>query len=106
MLSDEFQEEGPARQNTLSPPPDAVDTTKLAPPPVLSPTVSDDTVHQYNLMSDGRVYALITVMSHAPDVQYPPLLYFGEELKGSVTMSLDDLNDMEGMYIIVSQSLE
>ena len=68
------------------------------------PTVPSDTVHhQYNLRSRGRDYALITVASHAPNVQDSPLLYFGEELKGFVALSLNDLNDMQSMDVMVSQ---
>ena len=58
--------------------------------------------HQYNLKSRGRDYALITVASHAADIQGYPLLYFGEELKGFVALSLNDLNDMLSIDVVVS----
>ena len=68
------------------------------------PTDPSDTVHhQYNLKSRGRDYALITVASHAPNVQDSPLLYFGEELKGFVALSLNDLRDVQSMDIVVGQ---
>ena len=68
------------------------------------PTVPSDTVHhQYNLKSRGRDYALLTVASHARNVQDSPLLYFGEELKGFVGLSLNDLNDLQSVDVVVSQ---
>jgi len=69
-----------------------------------SPTVPSDSVHhQYHLKSRGRDYALVTVASHAPNVQDSPLLYFGEELEGFVALSLNDMNDMQGVDVVVSQ---
>jgi len=68
------------------------------------PTVPSDTVHhQYNLKSRGRDYALITVASHARNVQDSPLLYFGEELKGFVALSLNDLRDVQSVDVVVSR---
>ena len=61
------------------------------------------TVHQYILKSRGRNYASIIVMSHALDAQDPPLLYIGEELKGSIALSIDDLSGMQSMHVVVSQ---
>jgi hypothetical protein len=69
----------------------------------LIPTVPTETIHEYTLKSRGRDYALITVTSHAPNAQDIPLLYFGEELKGFVVLSLSDLNDMQNMDVVVSQ---
>jgi hypothetical protein len=62
-----------------------------------------DTVHHYTLTSRGREYALITVISHAPNARDIPLLYFGDELNGFVVLSIDDLNDMQSMDVVVSQ---
>jgi hypothetical protein len=67
---------------------------------------SDTVHHQYNLKSRGRDYALITVASHARNLQDSPLLYFGEELKGFVALSLNDLNDVQSMDVVVSQFLK
>jgi hypothetical protein len=96
-----------ARQPAAQP---AIDPTVLindqVRDPSLYPAFPADTVHQYNLKSRGRDYALITVRSHALNVQDPPLLYFGEEIKGSVTLSLNDLSDMQSMEVVVSQFLD
>ncbi|KAI0255031.1 hypothetical protein BJV78DRAFT_1151862 [Lactifluus subvellereus] len=59
------------------------------------------TVHKYNLMSRGRDYALITVTSHASDGRDPPLLYFGEELRGFIVLLQGDLESMRSMDIIL-----
>jgi hypothetical protein len=69
----------------------------------LYPAFPANTVHQYNLKSRGRDYALITVRSHALNVEDPPLLYFGETLRGLVILSLSDLGDMQSMEVVVSQ---
>jgi hypothetical protein len=61
-----------------------------------------ETVHQYNVKSRGRDYALITVFSHAVNAQDPPLLYFGEELEGFVMLSLNDLSGMQRLDVVVS----
>jgi len=61
------------------------------------------TVHQYILKSRGRNYAFIIVMSHARNAQDPPLFYIGEELKGSIALSLNDLSGMQSMHVVVSQ---
>ena len=66
-------------------------------------SVPDETVHHYSLNSRGREYALITVTSHALNAQDIPLLYFGEELKGFVVLSLGELNNMQSMDVMVSQ---
>src|SRR5579863_3064947 len=66
------------------------------------PTASSETVHQYILTSRGREYAFVTVTSHALDPQDIPLLFFGEELRGFVVLSLSDLNDMQNMDVVVS----
>jgi hypothetical protein len=66
------------------------------------PFSPSDTMHQFNLKSRGRDYALINVTSHARNTQDPPLLYFGEELKGFVELSLNDLSDMRSMDVVVS----
>ena len=68
-----------------------------------TPSIPFETVHHYTLTSRGREYALITVTSHALNAQDIPLLYFGEELKGFVVLSLSDLNDMQSMDVVVSQ---
>jgi hypothetical protein len=61
-------------------------------------------MHQYILKSRGKEYALITVTSHALNTQDVPLLYFGEELKGMVFLSLNDaMGDMQSMDVVVSQ---
>jgi hypothetical protein len=65
-------------------------------------TIPSETVHEYTLKSRGRDYAIITVASHAPNTQDIPLLYFGEELNGFVSLSLDDLNDMMKVDVVVS----
>jgi hypothetical protein len=61
------------------------------------------TVHEYNLTSRGRYYALITVTSHASNGRDPPLLYFGEELRGHIVLSRGDLQSTGGMCISVSR---
>lgn len=67
------------------------------------PNVPSEVVHQYTLTSRGRDYALITVTSHAQNAQDPPLLYFGEELKGSVVLSSNGLGNMRSIDVVVSQ---
>lgn len=68
------------------------------------PNVPSEVVHQYTLTSRGRDCALITVTSHAQNAQDPPLLYFGEELKGSVVLpSNNGLSDMRSIDVVVSQ---
>ena len=69
------------------------------------PTVPPEIVHHYILRSPsrGRDSPFITVTSHAQNTQDPPLLYFGEELKGSVVLSPDDLCDMQSIDVVVSQ---
>jgi hypothetical protein len=69
----------------------------------LRPAFPTDTVHQYSLKSRGRDYALILVRSHALNGQDPPLLYFGETLKGFVVLSRNDLSDMQSMEVAVSE---
>lgn len=69
----------------------------------LLPASAADTVHQYNLKSRGRDYAIITVNSHARTALDTPLLYFGEEIKGFVILSLNDLSDMQNMDVTVSR---
>jgi hypothetical protein len=66
--------------------------------PVLLPP---NTVHEYNLMSRGKNYALISVTSRALNSQDPPLLYFGEELTGSIVLSQNDLEGMRSMDVVV-----
>jgi hypothetical protein len=67
------------------------------------PTVPSDTVHhQYHLKSRGKDYAFITVASHAPNVKDSPLLYFGEEVRGYVALSLNALSDMQSVDVTVS----
>jgi hypothetical protein len=67
------------------------------------PNVPSEVVHQYALTSHGKDYALITVTSHAQNAQDPPLLYFGEELKGSVVFSSNNgLSDMRSIDVVVS----
>lgn len=82
----------------------AVDpTTQMQDQIPFHPIAPANTVHNYVVKSRGRDYALIGITSHAPNVQDPPLFYFGEELKGCVILSLDDLNDMRNMDVVVSQ---
>ena len=69
----------------------------------LCPASVTDTDHQYNLKSRGRDFAIITVKSHARTALDTPLLYFGEEIKGLVVLSLNDLSDMQNMDVAVSQ---
>ena len=69
----------------------------------LYPSSPMSTVHQYTLKCRGRNYASIVVMSHARNAQDPPLLYIGEELKGSIALYLNDLNGMQSMHVVVSQ---
>jgi hypothetical protein len=66
------------------------------------PSLSADTVHQYDLQSRGRNYALVAVMSHASSAQGTPLLFFGEELTGFVALSLSDVSGMQSMNVVVS----
>ena len=61
-----------------------------------------DTVHQYNLKSRGRDYAIVTVNSHARTVQHTPSLYFEEEIRGFVILSLTDLSDILNVDVVVS----
>ncbi|KAI0300817.1 hypothetical protein BC826DRAFT_1102149 [Russula brevipes] len=80
----------------------AVDpTNKLQDQVIDASSAPADTVHQYNLKSRGRIYALITVKSHAPNARDPPLLYFGEELTGFVILSLNDLSGMQSMDVML-----
>lgn len=67
----------------------------------LYPAYPADTVHQYNVTSRGRNYALITVTSHALKPKDPPLFFFGEAIKGFVILSLADLSDMQSMDVVV-----
>ena len=60
------------------------------------------TVHQYSLKSRGRDFAIVAVNSHAHNAQDRPLLYFGEEIKGFVILSLSDLSKMQSMDVVVS----
>ena len=69
---------------------------------LLHPASAADTVHQYNLKSRGRDYAIIAVKSHARTALDTTLLYFGEEIKGFVILSLNDLSDMQNMDVAVS----
>ncbi|KAI9509804.1 hypothetical protein F5148DRAFT_693119 [Russula earlei] len=79
----------------------------LTEPPVraedasLHSTVPFNTVHQYNLQSRGRDYAFIILRSHAANARDPPLLYLGEELTGSVVLSLNDLSGMQSMDVVL-----
>jgi hypothetical protein len=91
-----------ARQPAIDPTALIHDDASLHP---LYPASSADTVHQYNLKSRGRDDAIITVKSHARTAQDPPLLYFGEEIKGFVILSLTDLSDMQNMDVVVSHSV-
>ena len=68
----------------------------------LYPADPPKTVHRYSLKSRGKDYALITVTSHALDVEDTPLLYFGEDIKGVVMLSRADLSDMQSMDVVVS----
>jgi hypothetical protein len=69
----------------------------------LSLTVPPDSVHhQYHLKSRGRDYAFVTVASHAPNVKDSPLLYFGEEVRGFMALSLNALSDMQSVDVAVS----
>jgi hypothetical protein len=63
----------------------------------------ENTIHVYNLKSRRRDYAIITVKSHARTALDTPLLYFGEEVKGSVILSLNNLSDMQNMDVAVSR---
>ena len=65
-----------------------------------------DTVHQYNFKSLGRDYAFLTVWSHACNVRDTPLLYYEEEIRGFVSLSLTDLRDMMSLNVVVSQFLD
>jgi hypothetical protein len=103
MLSDEFQELGLAHQKHLTPLRDIVSLKDSAPPPESSITAPADTVHQYMLKSRWKYHALVTVMSHATNARDSPLLYFGEELKGFVELTLDNLSGMQSMDVVVSR---
>ncbi|KAH8983979.1 hypothetical protein EDB86DRAFT_167895 [Lactarius hatsudake] len=80
-------------------------------PPLLDPPVdpssrahaivsSFDTSHEYILTSRGRDYATVVVVSRAPNVLDPPLLHFGDELKGRIVMRIDSLSDMRIMEVV------
>ncbi|KAH9174158.1 hypothetical protein EDB89DRAFT_1904657 [Lactarius sanguifluus] len=84
-------------------------------PPLLDPpmvpssqahaTVSSfDTSHEYILTSRGRDYATVVVVSRAPNILDPPLLHFGDELKGRIVMRIDSLTDMRIMEVVVDES--
>ena len=68
------------------------------------PTDFSEAVHHYILGSPsrGRDSGLIIVTSHAQNAQDPPLLYFGEELKGSVVLSPNGLSGMRCLDVVVS----
>jgi hypothetical protein len=100
MLPDESQALDPAHPKHL-PLPDLY-LKDPALPPVSSTTIPANTAHQYKLVSRGRDFALIAVMSRARNARDSPLLYFGEELKGFIEMSLDDLNGTRSMEVMVS----
>ncbi|KAH9025329.1 hypothetical protein EDB84DRAFT_401820 [Lactarius hengduanensis] len=79
-------------------------------PPLLDPPVdpssqahaiisSFDTSHEYILTSRGRDYATVVVVSRAPNILDPPLLHFGDELKGRIVMRIDSLSDMRIMEV-------
>ena len=104
----------PRRFSTLPPPPYAIDEQPVALPSIDStqdqvhasfiPRVSPETIHQYALKShDGRDRALVTVTSHAQSAHDSPILYFGEELKGSVVLSSNGLGDIQNIDVVVSQ---
>ncbi|KAH9173756.1 hypothetical protein EDB89DRAFT_2068550 [Lactarius sanguifluus] len=61
---------------------------------------SFDTSHEYTLTSRGRDYATVVVVSHAPNILDPPLLHFGDELKGRIVMRIDSLSDMRIMEVV------
>ena len=97
-----------------NPPPYTIDEQPVALPSIdptqdqvhdasFIPNVPSEIVHQYTLTSRRKHYALITVTSHAQNAQDPPLLYFGEELKGSVVLSSSGLGDMRSIDVVVSQ---
>src|SRR5579863_8626334 len=69
------------------------------------PTDPSEVVHHYILRSPSCASdsGLITVTSHAQSAQEPPLLYFGEELKGSVVLSPSGLSSMRRLDVVVSQ---
>jgi hypothetical protein len=68
---------------------------------VLDPSVPPNTVHRYNLVSWGIDYVLIEVISRAPSVDDHPLLYTGEELKGSIVLSLGSLESVQSIDVVV-----
>jgi hypothetical protein len=83
-----------------------IDPTSRAHSQVQDPAVvsaDTTTVHEYNLTSRGRYYALITVTSHASNGRDPPLLYFGEELKGHIVLSRGELESTQRMDVAVSR---
>ncbi|KAI9439697.1 hypothetical protein H4582DRAFT_1876692 [Lactarius indigo] len=61
-----------------------------------------DTVHEYDLMSRGRYYALVKVRSHAQNFGDPPLLHFGDELNGDIVLFRENLSDMRSLEVVVS----
>jgi hypothetical protein len=101
MLPDESQALDPACPKH-PPPPDFVHSKDPAFPPESSTTIPAITAHQYKITSRGRDFALIAVMSRARNAHDPPFLYFGEELKGFIEVSLDDLNGVWRMEVVVS----
>jgi hypothetical protein len=89
-----------AAERPVAPPTDpASQANNQAYDPVMAPA---STVHEYNVTSRGKNYALISVMSRAPNCQHSPLLYRGESLRGSVELSRKHLNGMQRMDIGVS----
>jgi hypothetical protein len=88
--------EQPAASSSIDPTQDQVHDASVI------PKVPSETLHQYT-PSRPRDYALITVTSHAQNAQDPPLLYFGEELKGSVVLPSGGLSDMRSIDVVVSQ---
>ena len=61
------------------------------------------TAHKYTLKSRGRDYAIVIIMSHAPNIQDPPLLHFGDELNGFIILPKDNLSGVRSMEVAVSQ---
>jgi hypothetical protein len=102
MLPDESQALDPARPKRLPPSPNPVRLKDPALPPESSATILANTTHQYKLRLRRGDYALIAVMSHAKSALDSPLLYFGEELKGLIEMSLKNLSSMQSMEVVVS----
>jgi hypothetical protein len=100
MLPGEYQAPDPVHHKYLPLP---VFYSKDPALPLESSTrIPANTVHQYKLVSRGRDYVLIAVMSHARNTRDSPLLYFGEEMKGLIEMSLDDLNGTRSMEVTMS----